>query len=294
MVVAFGFPLLETMDWNDLRYAVTVARRGSLSGAARELRSSPQTVGRRVAALEYALGVALFVRHAGGYRVTADGEVLLSEGASVDAAVRALQARAASLGGEVAGLVRVAAPETIVTRLLLPALKPLLDCHPRLQLEIASGVPLVGIARGEADIALRLVRPLQGALTVRDVGAMAQGLYAAPGTVPDASTRRVIGWPPELDLAAPRWLREHIGREPDIRLLHLAEHAIAIRSGLGIGILPCFLAEGLIRLPSPGLKPERLWLVAQHSDAQPERIRVVYDEIARIVTAAAPSFDPVL
>src|SRR3546814_20087233 len=75
-----------------------------------------------------------------------------------------------------AGTVRLAAPDTLTTHILLPSLRPLLDRYPALKLELVTGIATVGIARGEADLALRLVRPEQGALTVRQVGRMAHSL----------------------------------------------------------------------------------------------------------------------
>lgn len=279
------------MNWNDLRFAAAVARHGGLSGAARALRSSPQTVGRRVAALEAALGVSLFVRHPGGYRLTPDGEALLAEVEEVEAAVAGFQARAAGLGGDVSGLVRIAAPETITERLLVPSLRALLERHPGLHLELTSAVALVGMARGEADIALRLVRPKAGALTVRQVGTMGQAFYAADAGIA-LGDARLVGWPTTTDLPATRWLRRVTGREPDIRLNHLATQEAAIRSGIGIGVLPHFLAAGLKKVDAPEPPAEPLWLIAQSGATSPSRIRIAYEEVAHIVLQAGPILNP--
>src|SRR3546814_9698944 len=91
-----------------------------------------------------------------------------------------LRANATARTVEAAGTVRLAAPDTLTTHILLPSLRPLLDRYPALKLELVTGIATVGIARGEADLALRLVRPEQGALTVRQVGRLAHSLYAAP------------------------------------------------------------------------------------------------------------------
>ena len=61
------------LDWEDVRVFVALARAGSLSAAARALKVSHATVGRRIAALEDTLGRVLFHRRADGYTLTAEG-----------------------------------------------------------------------------------------------------------------------------------------------------------------------------------------------------------------------------
>src|SRR5687768_14508662 len=74
------------MDWNDLRYFVSVAEQGSTLKAGRALRVSQTTVARRIAALEEAIGLSLFERRAAGYALTPDGEALLRHARQVSAA----------------------------------------------------------------------------------------------------------------------------------------------------------------------------------------------------------------
>ena len=62
------------LDWDDLRVFLELARTGSLSAAARSLRLSHATVGRRLAALEEALGQTLVERRPDGYVLTGEGE----------------------------------------------------------------------------------------------------------------------------------------------------------------------------------------------------------------------------
>lgn len=191
---------------------MAVARGGGLSSAARDLGVSPQTAGRRIAALEASVGVPLFVRHPSGYRLTDDGRAMLGDAEDVEQTMHRLRENVAARGGDVAGVVRMAAPETLATNLLVPALRPLLDRYPALRLDLVTGVDTIGIARGEADIALRLVRPEKGALTIRKAGRMAHALYAASATVRDRHHPRLIGWSSAYDLPARRWLRQHFGR----------------------------------------------------------------------------------
>ncbi|WP_219854227.1 LysR family transcriptional regulator [Pseudomonas entomophila] len=273
------------LNWNDLRYFAAVMRHGGLSGAARHLNVGIQTVGRRIGALESALGTSLFVRHASGYLPTDDAQRLMSETEGVEAAIARFTAHGTP-GETVSGTVRLAAPQTLLDHILMPALQPLLRQYPALQLECLTGVTPIGIARGEADLALRLVKPEQGALTRQRVGTQAYGLYAAPGLNTDLSRVRLVGWAGELQLPARGWLETLTGRQPDLRTTHLHSQRAAISAGLGVGILPCFLAQGLQRLPTPMPLQETLWLVG-HADSAVARVRRVREEIVAILAQAA-------
>lgn len=275
------------MDWNDVRYFAATYRAGSLTGAARMLGVSVQTVGRRIESLEAAIGSTLFMRHSGGYTPTSDADALMLEAARVEEAVAGFRARAGGQAETISGVVRLAAPETITTHLLLPGLQPMLSQYPQLELEIVTGIALVGIARGEADLALRLVPPDHGALTVRRVGTMRHGLYAGAGAVPDLASSRLVGWTDDHDLPASRWLHRLAGRSADLRFNHLEAHRAAIVAGHGIGILPCFLDAGLSRLPCRLVMEEPLWLVGHAAAQMSKRVRVVYDEIAAIIAKNA-------
>lgn len=174
----------------------------------------------------------------------------------------------------------------------MPALCPLLKSYPALALEVVTGVDTIGIARGEADIALRLVRPDKGALTIRKVGLMAHALYAASLSVMDRDHPRLIGWSSAYDLPARHWLRRHFGRDPDILINSLAGQRAAIEAGMGIGMLPCFLGRGLTEIATPMRPVEPLWLIAHATDIISTRTRLVYDEVASILVTNAAVLKP--
>ena len=189
-------------------------------------------------------------------------------------------------------MVRLAAPETLATRIVLPGLRPLLERYRRLTLEVVTGIATIGIARGEADIALRLVRPERGALTVRQIGRMAHAFYGSPESGLDIETSRLVGWSDAYDLPAGRWLQRITRRKPDILVNSLAGQQAAIQAGIAIGLLPCFLGEGLTRIPGTPVMIEPLWLVAHATDTISDRTKLVYDEIAAIIESSARQLVP--
>lgn len=271
------------MDWNDLKFFTAVYRANGLTGAARTMGVSVQTVGRRITALEAALGTALFMRHTTGYLPTEEAHALIQEAERVEEAVARLGSRTDRQTQAIAGTVRLAAPETLATHILLPALKPTLERHPKLELELVTGVASVGIARGEADLALRVVAPKQGALTVRKLCDLDYGLYCAPDLEADLSQIRLIGWPAAIDLPNGRWLQQATGRTADIRLNHLEAHHAAIRAGIGAGILPRFLSDGLKPISTSVAMRLPLYLVTHDLEHMPLRIRTVHDALVQII-----------
>ena len=82
------------MEWDDLRHFLAVARAGSLADAARQLKTSPATVGRRVAALEAQLGARLFDRKQTGYTLTESGAAIHKKAEEVEEAVLSVEREA--------------------------------------------------------------------------------------------------------------------------------------------------------------------------------------------------------
>ncbi|WP_164851723.1 LysR family transcriptional regulator, partial [Sinorhizobium meliloti] len=68
---------MKLENWDDLRLFLHVAEQGGLAGAAERAGVSAPTIGRRMLALERAIGRALFVRARTGYELAPDGHVLL-------------------------------------------------------------------------------------------------------------------------------------------------------------------------------------------------------------------------
>jgi len=116
--------------------------------------------------------------------------------------------------------------------------------HPDLRLEFITGIAPVSMARGDADLAIRLVRPDRGEVTVRQIGTMLSTLYASTSYLDrNPSTRaaplkvaRLIGWgETHAHLPAARWLAARINRRPDMTFTTLAAQQAATTAGLGVG-----------------------------------------------------------
>ncbi|CVE93244.1 Gcv operon activator [Serratia marcescens] len=167
-------------DWQDLKHFVALARTGSLSAAARELGCDHATVGRRVAALEQALGLRLIVRLPRSTPLTQDGQAIAGLAAEIEAQSQAIARHARSAGATPQAGVRISAPPSIAAHILAPRIAAFNQAFPQIVVTLSGESALAELDRGEADIAVRMVRPQQPELLTQRIGMMRYALYAAP------------------------------------------------------------------------------------------------------------------
>jgi DNA-binding transcriptional LysR family regulator len=242
------------MDWDDFKHFLAVARGGSLTSAAHVLKSSPPTIGRRVAALERKLGTRLFHRTPSGYVLTDAGKAIRVRAEDMENAIISAEREALSRDLHVTGKVRVTASDDIATHIIAPHLEQFRRLYPGIMLEIVARMDLVNLSRREADIALRAVRPTTGDVVVRPAGIWPYGLYAStryceahdlkPGHV-DFSRVEIITWTePYAHQRGGPWFAEHacgatVALTSDSARVHLA----ACKAGIGLAILPSRVAD---------------------------------------------------
>lgn len=268
------------LDWEDLRVFVALARAGSLSAAARALKVSHATVGRRIAALEATLGRVLFDRRADGYALTSDGAAVLELAAGMDERALAILRRAGQEAG-LTGTVRLTATEGLVERFLIPRLTEFHHRHPGIDLEVLSDPRSLSLAKREADVAVRLARPQAGELVTRRLAAMTYGVYMAPG----GDTSAWVGFDDSYaHLPEARWLARHAaGARVVLRANALLAQLAAVRAGFGKAVLPRWIAEeegGLVAVPPPAPPPVReAWLVVHPDLKDVPRVRALIDAV---------------
>ena len=279
-------------DWSDLRFFLEVARNGTLAAGARKLGVDSSTVGRRLSALERELGAKLFTRTPDGLALTAAGEAMRSAGVEMEQAVLRGEQRALGADRELSGVVRVATTEMLGEVVILPALRTLHERHPQIRVELLTGSGQLDIARREADVALRYVRPDRGDLVARRAGKVAFAAYASKKYLAARGCPVRGGGLSGHDIVAynssiPHWPAGQLGGEPlgDARIVLRTNSTSmlvkAVRLGLGIGPLPCFLARAdrtLERVPSATpTKADELWLVVHEDVRRTTRVRAVID-----------------
>ena len=283
------------LRWDDARVFLAIARSGSLSGAAAGLGNGLATVSRQIERLEAALGLTLFSRHQNGYRLTDDGAALLERAEALEQAAEAF-AEGSAAQTEIAGRVRLATAETLANHLIIPALPELTDQYPDLTLEVVTDVQTVNLHRRDADLAIRMVKPERGNVTIRRLGTLGYGLYGSQGYVTGRTanredarfdTDRFVGWCETYGhLPAAQWVERILrGRAPILATTTLSAQVSAALAGVGLAVLPHFIARqnDLICLEADLGIDQEIWL-AVHSDlAQSRRVRVVSKFLVELV-----------
>lgn len=291
------------VDWNDLRYFLAVAQTGSTLAAGRVLGVSQTTAARRIAALEGALGLTLFERRQAGYRLTPAGEALLEHARSVAQAAEAVTDAAAAHNRDVSGTVRLTTDDIFANTVLPAILGSLHDSYPGIRIELDSSPAMRDLAAGAADVALRRSKALignglVGRRIVSDVWrTYCSRDYAAahgrPTTRHALRDHTLIGGGGEgVSQMYSAWLKEN-DLEGAVALDYASITGLlaAIRAGVGVAVLPCFVAdldEDLVAcLPAAGSYGGSLWLVTHERLRHTPRVRIVVDFLAEHLTRLA-------
>ena len=287
-------------DWNHVRAFLATAKTGSLSAAARELRTSQPTIGRQIAALEEVLGVILFERGRRGLTVTAVGRQLLQHADAMATAAHWMSLTASGQSQDIAGEVSVTAVDFICSQVVVPVIRRLALEAPALSIRMLSSNAIQDLARRDADIAIRHVRPDQPDLVAKLVTTYHASFYAArsfldrqgrPRTAEELKSIPIIGNDepePFIRIAA-----EHGISICEDQFRHPANSATLIwdlvRAGLGMAFLPdefCRDMPDLERVfPDHAPFGFPVWLVTHRELQTSRRIRMVYDALAQELAA---------
>lgn len=277
------------MQWlNDVPYFLAVARWGSLSEAAKRLGSSQPTVGRRVAALEASFRIVLFDRVNSGYALTESGKLLLEKAAAVERAANALSEEAMNQHRQVKKVVRISATEGLGIYVLTPILTEFGQQYPETTMELVVDNDSVDLLQREAEIAVRLARPIAPDLIARRVGTISFRLFASrdylqrndpPTDIQSVRQHSLVTFSQRSSIPDDAWQAtlDSSSRPKFVTNSSLAQIA-AIRSGFGIGLAPTYvggLFDDLVPMLGAELWQKReIWLAA-HPDMK--KVQVIGD-----------------
>jgi DNA-binding transcriptional LysR family regulator len=290
-------------DWDDLRTVLALARSGGLAGAAAALGVNQSTVFRRVNRLEARLAVRLFDRLQSGYVATADGERLLEAAERMEEEATALDRAITGSDCRLSGLLRVTSSETTASHILTRHLAGFRRQHPGIEIELIVENRVLSLTRREADVALRPTRPSENGLFGRKLSDIAWAIYGSleyfaahgrPVEAADLAGHALIGWDePQTYGAVTRWLAKAApGNRPAYRSNSLLNQRDAVRAGIGVAALPCFLGDGeagLVRVigPVPALVRE-LWLVTHEDLRRTARVEAFFATMGAAIKEDRP------
>lgn len=282
-------------DWDELRFFLAVARKGSIRAAAIVLGVNHSTVSRRIDAFEKKLDVRLFERQPSGYLITQAGEEIMQSAMQIEGEVAAIERRVAGRDTRLSGLLRVTLPGVLGQKLLMADLTAFCEANQEIELQISSSDSMADLSRREADIAIRLTNDPPENLVGRRVLRCAKAIYASKDYLArhdlaaGAGKLAWIGWNDVV--SDPQWVRESPYPMAPARnrisdsLLQLE----AAKAGMGLAKLPCFIGDmepDLSRVPPAKPIPDReLWILTHEDLRNTTRVRHFSKFMVRAIQA---------
>lgn len=249
------------MDWDKLRIFYAAAEAGSFTHAGEALHMSQSAVSRQVSALEKDLEIALFHRHARGLVLTEQGEMLYRTVAEVMIKLQTVETLLADTTTKPSGELRISAPIGLGTVWMAQRLREFMDLYPEIRVELILSDDQIDLSMRAADVAIWTREPDQTDLIRRPLFSMKVRAYASTQYVRrhgapesllalDRDGHRIVSYAgvPAQHLAAITWI-ETAGRTaqpnrvPVLRANSVVALKYAVRSGIGIGMLPDYMVE---------------------------------------------------
>jgi len=287
------------MDWDDVRYFLAVARGGSVRAAAERLEVTHSTVLRRIAQFEERLGAQMFEKLPSGYRLTNAGEEILEFAEQMEASSNRLETRVFGRDQSVRGRLRVTLAPTLATHLLMPVFADFARLHPEVEIEILPSGELANLTNREADVAIRVVYD-RSTLPLNLHGQKGPELFGGVYMSRDllaawrAGKADRIRWIVISQNGISDWAREGeipAGEVP-FKTTDGEAQIAAVRQGLGMTVLPCFIGDAdplLARVPGTVLhKHGTLWLLTHGETRKTKRVRLFTEFLSRRLSAYAP------
>ena len=284
----------KNLAWDDFRLVKAIADARTLPAAAGVLGLNHSTVFRRLGHIETALGLKLFERHRAGYVPTASGEEMVALANQMEADITAFTRKVVGQEVSPAGELRVTTNDSLLIHLLTPLFAKFRQRCPDVRLDVILANQALNLSKRDADVAIRATDRPPDTLVGRRVGTIAWALYGRAADFPEPKPtadvalleQRWVSLGDDLaTLKVVKFLRANVAAERAVykvnTVLGLAE---AVENGLGIGHLPCFIADtrpALVRLRPPD--PEfagSLWLLTHPDLRHAARVRVFLDFLA--------------
>lgn len=280
-------------NWDDLRFFLSVARKGTVSSAADFLHVNQSTVSRRINTFEGQLNVRLFERLSSGYELTVEGKQLLAFAERIEYETTAIQRQLVGINEMLAGPIRVTAPLTLSTLLFVEIFVEFHSRYPDIEIQVVATNTLQNISQREADIALRVsdTSPPEN-LIGRKLGDIEFGVFGSTNYL-----RKYHGGDEEVALSwigednqdiRPSWLPVELA---PIKLAMRSNDpwvtAQAIRQDIGVGRLPVLFKRQISDLQQFNVEhkiPSKpLWLITHPDLRRAKRVGIFLDFVTEKV-----------
>lgn len=268
--------VMQQINWDNLRYVLMVAEKGSIAAAARELRVNRTTVLRRINSFQDNLSCRIFERSESGYILTPEAEKMIDAAREVENTIFNMQRQIAGRELRLEGELRVTTTDTLIVSVIGPHLASFHRKHPHIVVNVVMTNNILDLNRRDADVAVRPTGAPDGHLVGRRLADIQFAIYASPDYLGSCNADRLdqhswIGFETELQSTLPgKWLDNNI---PVEKICLRGDSFIALKvaseNGMGLSLLPHYLGDSSRYLQKLPIAIEELntglWLIT-HPD----------------------------
>lgn len=283
---------MHKINWENLHYVLTVARTGSISGAARKLNVNRTTVLRRVNRFEDKLGITVFERSRKGFVLSAGAEQILEATARLEQTVNDLERQFIGSEPQLSGEIRITTTDSVYVSMIAPRLAEFQMAHPLIKIELSITNFHLNLVQRDSDVAFRPTKSPPDNMVCHKITEVEFGVFASrsylksAGNLPIQEYRWLGLDEPLLSAPVGQWFRKTISTE---KIAMSSDSFLALRSaaeqGLGVTILPCSLAKQSTELKRIGPDMDEittgLWLITHPDLARAGRIRAMIEHFSR-------------
>ena len=240
--------------------------------------------------MEHAVGACLVLRGGRDFLLTAEGKRAVSAAEAIEAIVNSATTDIHAAKTGIDGIVRISSVPSLV-RVLTPLPAIVSAKHPRLSIELNAATRVIDLAKGEADIAIRMVRPTEIDLIAKRAFEFQAAVYASksyaekhglPETFEDLRQHRLVQYVESmLHLPWFRWIENYANKNAPATRVDGTEMAFGmVSSGAGIGVLSCYSGDSspdLVRVFPEPVANTIGWIVYHETARNSARIRAVVD-----------------
>ena len=287
----YGAAIMQHINWDNLRYVLMVANKGSVAAAARELKVNRTTVLRRIDKFQENLNCRIFDRGKAGYVLTPEAEKMINAAREVENTLFDMQRQIAGHELKLEGKLRVTTTDSFMLSMLGPHLATFRQKYPYIVVDLLATNNILDLHRRDADVAIRPTRQPEANLVGRRLCDVEFGVYAAAEFLPEMTgdnifSERWIGFADSLSSTpVGAWFEATI---PTVNICLRCDSFVAMRiaaeSGIGLALLPVFLGEAsptLVRLEAPTRElTTGLWILTHPDLVRSARVHAFIDHFS--------------
>ena len=286
------------MHWDDARIFLAFAREGSFGAAAKRLGVQHSTISRRIHALENDLATPLVERSTSGYVLTMAGEELKESACRMEQELLSFEAGSAGQSDAAAGDLRITSIANMASTVLMPIFARFSTAHPNINLRVDVTNDSVRLAERDADVALRQTNSPGETLIGTRLTTVASTVYGSVDYYEAVKAGRVTEKWIGVDCCDYHrdWTREACPQADHVFCVdETSLTAAALKEGLGVGYLPCFMGDSdpsLVRFREPEEQHNLgLWFLYHRDLRNTKRVTLFREHMQHEVRKIADLFE---